>query len=222
MMRVNKSKITSIALAISGMALTGTAVANDGFYIGGQVKSSSFGHTIQRDTGSATNPSLTTFTEESDVAFGIHGGYKMHITDDAFIAAELFYNNETAETRNINNMLQTELELNATYGVNFKAGVDITDRFALYGIAGATVLDFDIHNSYPFAPPMRTGDADEVGLSLGVGFEYQVDNNWSVKGEYVQVNDVDFTPLPEVAVPGKINPNDVDYDSLSISVSYSF
>lgn len=32
MMRVNKSKITSIALAMSGMALTGTAVANDGFF----------------------------------------------------------------------------------------------------------------------------------------------------------------------------------------------
>jgi len=220
-MRVH-STLGSLALVLGGMALAGTATAKDGFYIGGQVLNSSFGHTIQRDTGSADNPSLTTFTEETDVGFGIHGGYKMHVTDDAFLAAELFYNSESAETRNINNMLQTELELNATYGINFKAGVDITERFSMYGIAGATVLDFDIDNSYPFAPPMRSGDATETGLSLGVGFEYQVNSDWSVRGEYVQVSDVDFDPLPEVAVPGKINPNDVDYDSLSLSVSYSF
>lgn len=216
-------QVGSLALTISAVAISSSVIAaDDGFYVGGQVQSSTFGHTIQRDTGSSTNPSITTFTEESDAAFGIHAGYKHHVTDDAFVAAEVFYNAENAETRNINNMLQTQLELNATYGINFKAGVDVTDKFSVYGIAGATALDFDIHNSYPFAPPMRSGDADEVGLSLGAGFEYKINNQWSVKGEYIQIKDVDFAPLPEVAVPGKINPNDVDYDSLSFGISYHF
>ncbi|WP_164846982.1 outer membrane protein [Neptunomonas marina] len=221
MVRLTK-QVSALAFAISVAASTSAIASEGGFYVGGQLQSSTFGHTIQRDTGSATNPSITTFTEESDAAFGIHAGYKHHLTSDVFVATEVFYNAEGAETRNINNMLQTELELNSTYGINFKAGVDVTDKFSVYGIAGATVLDFDIHNSYPFAPPMRSGSADEVGLSLGAGFEYQIDDRWSVRGEYIQVQDVDFSPLPEVAVPGKINPNDVDYSTLSFGVSYRF
>lgn len=218
---MNKVFIAAGALAIASANIS-TAAAADGFYVGGQLQSSSFGHTIQRDTSEATSPSITSFTEETDVGFGIHAGYKHHITDDAFFAAEVFYNSENAETTNINNMLQTQLELNSSYGVNFKAGVDVTDKFSVFGIAGATALDFDIHNSYPFAPPMRSGDTREVGLSVGAGFEYQLSPQWSVKGEYIQISDLDFDPLPEVAVPGKINPNDVDFDSLKFSISYSF
>jgi len=222
-MMVNKAKGLSLAAVMFGsLGFGANALAADGFYAGAKVQSSTFGHELQRDTGDVSNPSITTFAEESDVAAGIFLGYKMHVTDDAFVAAEVFYNAENAQTTNINNMLQTQLELESTYGINFKAGVDVTDKFAVYGIAGATWLDFDIHNSYPFAPPMRSGSTDEVGLSIGAGFEYQVDNAWSVKGEYVQVKDVSFDPLPEVAIPGKINPNEVDYDSLSIAVSYSF
>ncbi|MCP4597963.1 porin family protein [Neptuniibacter sp.] len=210
------------ALMLGSLGISASALAADGFYAGAKLQSSTFGHELQRNTGAADNPSITTFAEETDVAGGVFLGYKMHVTDDTFVAAELFYNSESASTTNINNMLQTQLELESTYGVNFKAGVDVTEKFSVYGIAGATWLDFDIHNSYPFAPPMRSGSTDEVGLSLGAGFEYQVDSAWSVKGEYVQVKDVNFDPLPEVAIPGKINPNEVDYDSLSIAVSYSF
>ena len=209
-------------LMLGSLGISASALAADGFYAGAKLQSSTFGHELQRNTGAADNPSITTFAEETDVAGGVFLGYKMHVTDDAFVAAELFYNSESASTTNINNMLQTQLELESTYGVNFKAGVDVTEKFSVYGIAGATWLDFDINNSYPFAPPMRSGSTDEVGLSLGAGFEYQVDSAWSVKGEYVQVKDVNFDPLPEVAIPGKINPNEVDYDSLSIAVSYSF
>lgn len=220
---VSKVKNLRAVLVMCGAATVSTGtVAADGFYVGVKAQSSTFGHELQRNTGAATNPSITTFAEETDTAAGVFLGYKMHLTNDAFVAAEVFYNAENAQTTNINNMLQTQLELESTYGLNFKAGVDVTEKFAVYGIAGATWLDFDIHNSYPFAPPMRSGSADEVGLSLGAGFEYQVNADWSVKGEYIQIKDVSFDPLPEVAIPGKINPNEVDYDSLSIAVSYSF
>ncbi|MDO6514062.1 MULTISPECIES: outer membrane protein [unclassified Neptuniibacter] len=222
-MNSSKAKLSAVVSAVVlSSVMSAGAMAADGFYVGGQLQSSTFGHSIERNTGSATSPSITSFAEETDVAVGVHLGYKLHLTDDAFVVAEAFYNDENAETTNINNMLQTQLELNSSYGINFKAGVDVTSKFSVYGIAGATVLDFDIHNSYPFAPPMRSGDASEVGLSLGAGFEYQVDKQWSVKGEYIQINDLSFDPLPEVAVPGKLNPNEVDFDSLKLSVSYAF
>ncbi|WP_028468275.1 outer membrane protein [Neptunomonas japonica] len=212
----------SVATALATASLSNAAQAGDGFYLGGHIQSSTLSHSIERNTGLATSPSITSFAEESDVAIGLHLGYKYHVTDDVFVAAEVFYNDENASTTNINNMLQTKIDLQSSYGVNFKAGVDVTHKFSVYGIAGATALDFDIHNSYPFAPPMRSGSESEVGLTLGLGFEYAVNDKWSVKGEYTRINDVDFSPLPEVAVPGKINPNELDYDSMKLALSYSF
>lgn len=139
-----------------------------------------------------------------------------------FLAAELFYTDENTETTNINNMLQTIIDLDTSYGLNLKAGFDITDKFSVYGIVGYTTLEFDIDNSYPFAPPMRSGSGDEADLSIGFGAEYMLNMNWSLKAEYIRMSDVDFTPLPEVAVPGKINPNELDYDNLKLGISYSF
>ena len=213
---------TGVAAALTIVSLSSSAQAADGLYLGGQIQSSTLSHSIERNTGLATSPSITSFAEETDVAIGLHLGYKYHVTDDLFVAAEVFYNDENASTTNINNMLQTKIDLQSSYGVNFKAGVDVTPKFSVYGIAGATALDFDIHNSYPFAPPMRSGSESEVGLTLGLGFEYAVNDKWSVKGEYTRINDVDFSPLPEVAVPGKINPNELDYDSMKLALSYSF
>jgi opacity protein-like surface antigen len=69
---------------------------------------------------------------------------------------------------------------------------------------------------------MRSGSESEVGLTLGLGFEYAVNDKWSVKGEYTRISDVDFDPLPDVAVPGKINPNDLSHDSMKLALSYSF
>ncbi|WP_293269017.1 porin family protein [Neptunomonas sp.] len=212
----------SIAAALAAASLGTAAHAGDGLYLGGQIQSSTLSHSIERNTGLATSPSITSFAEESDAAIGLHLGYKYHVRDDLFVAAEVFYTDESTSTTNINNMLQTRIDLQSSYGVNFKAGVDVTRQFSVYGIAGATVLDFDIHNSYPFAPPMRSGSGDEVGLTLGVGFEYAVNDHWSVKGEYTRISDVDFDPLPEVAVPGKINPNDLSHDSMKLALSYSF
>ena len=213
---------TSIASALVAASLSTTVQAGDGLYLGGHIQSSTLSHSIERNTGLATSPSITSFAEETDAAIGLHLGYKHHVTNDVFVAAEVFYTDENVSTTNINNMLQTKINLQSSYGVNFKAGVDVTHKFSVYGIAGATALDFDIHNSYPFAPPMRSGNDSEVGLTLGVGFEYAVNDHWSVKGEYTRISDVDFTPLPEVAVPGKINPNDLSHDSMKLSLSYSF
>jgi len=109
-------------LMLGSIVVSASALAEDGFYAGAKLQSSTFGHELQRNTGAADNPSITTFAEETDVAGGVFPGYKMHVTYDAFVAAELFYNSESAFTTNINTMLQTQLELESTYAVNFKAG----------------------------------------------------------------------------------------------------
>lgn len=69
---------------------------------------------------------------------GVVLGYKTHVNDKVFLAVEGFYNKESAETRNLNNLLITEVELDATYGINLKAGFDITNEFSVYGFIGTT------------------------------------------------------------------------------------
>ncbi|WP_415904785.1 outer membrane protein [Neptuniibacter sp. QD48_55] len=212
------------------IGLSSQVSAGEGFYVGGQIGSTILGHSIERNTGGAANPpvlsggsqpSITTFSEESDVSVGLHLGYKKMVTDDAFLAAELFYNNESSETTNLNGLLRADLELEASYGVNFKAGVEVTDKLSVYGIAGATWLDLDVRNSYVFASPVKYGSEDEVALSLGVGAEYSVNNNWSVKAEYTRVNDVDFD-APKEVVLNQFNPNEAEYDNFNVSLSYYF
>lgn len=215
-------RCTLLSAAVTFLVGASPTMAGEGWYIGANIGQSTLSHSIERNTGEASNPSITSLAEESDVAMGLSLGYKIKTSEDTFVAIEGFYSKESAETRNINNMLQTELELNSSYGVNLKAGVEVTPKFSVYALVGATSLDFDIHNSYPFAPPMRSGDADEVGFAIGFGAEYSINKNWSANVEYSRVNDVDFTPLPEVAVPGKINPNEIDFDSFKFGVNYSF
>lgn len=216
------SKQTLIALSIASAALSINAHAKDGFSIGSIASNATLTHTIERNTGSNTTPSLSSRVEESDFAYGLSVGYQFHIADNFFLGAEAFYQDQNIESRNLNNLLITELSLDNTYGVKLKAGVDITDKFSVYGLLGQTTLEFDVDNSYPFAPPTRSASRDVDELTIGFGAEYAVNDNWSISAEFSQLNDVSFDPIPEVAVPGKINDNELDFSSISFGVNYNF
>jgi len=198
------------------------AAANDGLYAAGFLLNTTQDHTSERNTGTNTTPSITTSSEETDIGFGLALGYKTHINEKAFFVVEGFYNKEGAETRNLNNLLITQVELDSTYGINLKAGVDVTNEFSIYGFIGSTWIDIDLHNSYPFAPPMRQGSETESEFSFGFGVSYMLSEDLAVVGEYTQLNDLAFDPLPEVAVAGKVNPNQLDLSSWKVGLSYSF
>jgi opacity protein-like surface antigen len=219
---MKRHTLTNVIAALSGIALSMGAAANDGVYISGFLLNTSQDHTLERNTGTNETPSITTRSEETDIGAGLALGYKTHVNDTVFVAVEGFYNKESVESRNLNNLLITEVELNATYGINLKAGFDITDAFSLYGFVGSTWVDIDLSNSYPFAPPMREGSTTESEFTLGFGASYKLSENLSVVGEYTQLNDLSFDPLPEVAVPGKVNPNELDLSSWKVGLSYNF
>lgn len=221
-LKMNLNKRHLIALAIASSAIATTAQAKDGFSIGTVSSNATLSHTIERNTGSNTTPSLSSRVEESDFAYGLSVGYQFHLNDNIYLGAEAFYQDQNIETRNLNNLLITELSLNNSYGLKVKAGVDITDKFSIYGLVGQTTLDFDVDNSYPFAPPMRTASRDVDEFTIGFGAEYAVTDRWSVTAEFNQLNDVSFDPIPEVAVPGKINDNELDFSTLSFGVNYNF
>lgn len=217
----NSKKVAAVLAIISTSAIS-TAHANDGFSLGVTVGNGTFSHTIERNTGSNTTPSITTRTEESDLAVGLNAGYQINLDNSLYFGIEAFYKEENIQTRNINNLLITELSLENSYGLNLKAGVNVTDKFSIYTLLGQTTLDFDINNSYPFAPPLRDGSESVDEVTYGIGAQFSVNDHWSVTAQYTQLNDVSFDPLPEVAVPGKINDNEVDLTALTFGVNYNF
>lgn len=218
-----KNNLAMTAVASSLLALSVTAVqAKDGVYIGGSLLNSTLSHTIERNTGTNTSPSITTTSDETDIGFGLSLGYKKHLNDTFYLSGEIFYNEEDVTTRNLNNLLITEVTLNNSYGFKLKSGIDVTNKFSVYSVLGVTTLDVDLNNSYPFAPPKRNASRSESAFNFGFGAAYQVNDKWSVLAEYNQLKDVDFDPIPEVAVPGKINPNELDYSTFVIGVNYAF
>ncbi len=216
-----KNKSTLILAGLAGLFATMTHAEN-GLYAGFNLGQSTLAHEIQRDSGSKDTPSITTRTEDSDFNVTLNLGYHYNFTESWFAKVEGFYSFENASTLNKNNLLVTKIDLNATYGVTLKPGYKVTEDFSVYGIFGLVALDFDIDNSYPFAPPMRSDDDVETGFQYGFGAEVSVADGWSILVEYVTTKDVSFDPIPEVAVEGKINPNELDLATFNVGVRYLF
>jgi outer membrane autotransporter protein len=231
-MKVNKMNKKFISTSILLAATTIGASANaqqalDGFYVSGKIGSSSLNHTIERNIGDTTLPvqdtSGVTTANDAGVSFGGAIGYTYDLTDRFFVGAEGFFNFENANTRNINSVLITDIDLEYTYGGRALLGTHVTDNFSLYAHGGLTVLDFDINNSYTFAPPTTEASGSESAFSYGLGAEVAINENFSLFTEYTMINDVDFAPIAEIAGnTGRINPNDLDLNSLSFGIKYNF
>lgn len=220
---------TVTMLTCSAVTLIGaTAAFAEGIYVSGKISASTFGHSIERNTGGVMLPvpdtGGVTTVEETEFSGGIGVGYLKNFSDNKlFVGIEGYYDFEDASTRNINGVLITDLNLNATYGVRGMLGVHATEMLSLYVHGGLAVLDFDIRNSYTFAPPVREGSATESAFSYGVGASYKINHSISLFTEYTQITDVNFTAIPEVAGgTNRVNPNDVDLRKISLGLRYNF
>lgn len=216
------------AAFIAATLVAGPSFAGE-FYVSGKISASTFDHTIDRDTeGFAGLPipdtSGTTTADSTDFAGGVALGYQQNFGQDRFFAGiEGFYNFETGSSENINGVLITEIDLDASFGARVLAGVNATDRLSLYAHGGLTFLDFDVRNSYTFAPPVTNASETEETFSFGFGASYKVSDHISVFGEYTRTTDADFDGIPEVAGgTGRINPNDVNLDAFSLGLKYAF
>lgn len=220
-------KLVATALVATSLAST-TASAGD-FYVAGKISASTSDHTINRNTGGfaglpVPDTSGVTSADATDFAGGLALGYQQPFANDQFfVGIEGFYNVETGSSRNINGVLVTDIDLNASYGARVLAGVNATDRLSVYAHGGLTVLDFDVRNSYTFAPPVTTASETAETFSFGFGAGYKLTDHLSVFGEYTQTTDADFGGIPEVAGgTNRVNPNDLSLSALSLGVKYAF
>lgn len=217
-----------VAAAATLTTFASAPVKADGFYVSGNIGLTSLGHTLERNEATSGLPVPDTagisHVQSDDASVGLALGYQHDFANnDFFVGGEAFYNHENASTRNIVGVLGTDINLNSSYGARLIGGMHVTPKLSLYGHVGYTQLDFDVHNSYTFAPPTRDADFNEGGVSLGLGALYAVNDRVSLFADYTKVTGVDFNGLPEVAGgTGRVNANSLDIDRISYGVRVSF
>ncbi len=216
------------ALTAASLIAGAHAAQAEGFYISANIGSTNTDHTLTR---SAFTPGLPVpdvggvgRAETTDFSGGLAFGYEYDIPSTEFyLGAEAFYTFEDGNSRNIVGVLVTDVSLENTYGARVIGGVDITDQFSLYGHLGYTEVDFNVTNSYTFAPPVTRASRSEGALSFGIGAKYDVNDRIAIFSEYTKIPDVDFAGIPEVAGgTGRINPNSLELDKISFGVRLSF
>jgi len=217
-----------VAAATALTAFVSAPAVAEGFYVSGNIGLTSLGHTLERNEATSGLPvpdsAGISRVQSDDASVGLALGYHHNFTNNNFfVGGEAFYNHENASTRNIVGVLGTDINLNSSYGARLIGGVNVTPKFSLYGHVGYTQLDFDVHNSYTFAPPTRDAGFNEGGVSLGLGALYAVNDRVSLFADYTKVTDVNFNGLPEVAGgTGRVNANSLDLDRISYGVRVSF
>ena len=220
----------STLIAVSIVALLSTPAQADEVYVYGSVGVTGSTHTIERNTG-ANPPALpvpdvgsTSTVEDTGSSFQLAAGYQFDIPNSrTFIGLEGFYSAEDVDTRNINGVLITDVDVDARYGGRALFGVDVTDKWAFYSHGGIHVTEYDVTNSYTFAPPVTERSDRETAFGYGVGVKYKLSDNISVVTDYTRLSDIDFDGIPEVAGgTERINPNRLSFDRYSTGLRISF
>ncbi len=219
------NQLTFAALAATLLASTASA---EGLYISGSLSGTTLDHSIERNTGGTALPvpdvGGTSLVSETDLSFGAAIGYEQGIANsDFYWGAEAFYNFENGESRNINGVLVTDIELKSSYGARLIGGVNLTDKFSAYTHAGVTEVKFDVTNSYTFAPPVREESYSETGFSYGLGGAYKLNDKIALYAEYTKIDGIEFDGIAEVAGgTGRENPNTLDLSRATFGVKFSF
>lgn len=221
----------TLALAAISVALP-TAAQADEFYIYGSAGQASLEHQVERNIGAnppvlpVADTSGSTSASDNGTSLQLAAGYELNFdlaNLPVSIGVEGFYSFEDASTRNINSVLITDVDLNSRYGARLLFNYDVTDKFGFYTHGGLTVLDYDVTNSYTFAPPVTERSDTETAFSYGVGMKYDLRPNLSLVVDYTRIDNVDFDGIPEVAGDtGRVNPNTLALDRLSTGLRFSF
>lgn len=224
---MNNQISAALLIAIGSLGISSASFAQDGLYVSGGLNNTTIEQGLTRNTGSngpttgpADGPSLSSSDRDTSASVFLGLGYRWDLENDYFTAIEVFYADETAETTNINNVLISNVELDSSYGIDFRAGLDVTDRFGVYGLIGATNYRFDSNLAYTFAPPTDFVEQDEWALVYGAGAEIALTNRITGFGEYRISTDVDFdTPRDK---GGIVSENELDFAGLRTGIRYRF
>ena len=89
--------------------------------------------------------------------------------------------------------------------LNLRVGLDL-GRGLLYGSAGLAYANFD------GASGALSGDLDDEGYTIGIGYDYRLTDMWTIGGQY------QYHQFDDFGTAG----NDVDFGTVHLRASYNF
>ena len=223
------SHLLASTACLVGM-LTGAAHADNGFYVSGGLNSTTLNQNVTRntgtnlptspDTGPANGGSFSTNDRDTGASFYGAAGYRFEVLNDNFFEVEAYYADETANTVNVNSLIVSEVELDQSYGLDLHMGKQVTDTFGIYGLVGVAQYDFDVTQSYTFAPPVDLVSAEETAFVYGAGVNIALTDRLSTFGEVRITNDLDYsTPTDRGGITSS---NELDLTVVRTGIRYSF
>ncbi len=216
-----------IATLAASVFVSTPARAETGFYIHGGLNATTLEQTNTRNTGTnlpndgpAGGPSISVIDKDTGASAYLAGGYQYQITPDFFVAVEVFYADETANSKTFNSVKTTDIELDQSYGLDVKFGHNVTDKLSIYGLIGITQFEFDGQAAYTFAPPTDDLSDEETAFVYGGGLEIQLTDRWSTLAEVRLVNDLEFdTPVDRGGVQAK---DELEFSIIRTGLKYRF
>lgn len=180
---MKKNILASLVLS----TLIASPVFAEGFYIGADVGSSKASVDYQGFDSS-----------KNDVAWGIHGGYKF----SPYIATEIGYRDFGKFE---DNSYTTKLSLEAqSVQASVIGSYPFTEAFSAYGRLGIASVKVTAKatNGYRSAQDDKT----ETKALFGIGAQYALNKNFSLRTEYTQYAEFD----------------DIKFSSFTVGANYSF
>ena len=135
--------------------------------------------------------------DESAASVRVFGGYKLN----EYVAFEAGYSSLFETSADV---LGADVDIDgSSWDISVRPTMPLSDKISVFGIIGYIRYEFDISIS---AGGLNASDEDsESDLMYGFGGMFDINDNWSLRGEWITV-DVD----------------DADFGMLSLSATYNF
>jgi len=91
------------------------------------------------------------------------------------------------------------VELDTLLGGYVRGGIPLSDVFFPYAIAGITMIDYSYDNG-PF-----NDSGDEMGISMGIGADFNINERMKINAEYINYVDDDDAELDALGVGLAVN-----------------
>lgn len=222
-----------IALVLSGLLISSTAVAGSGFYgelSVGQAKSQpsststfSYEYNFFGDTDSGTESESYTSSAESSTSFGARLGYKFN----DYIAAEAGYHQYGEATDNYTDewgdSISDKVKTSST-SIGLKGILPLSDQFSLFARAGYAKWDLDIKSTDSSLPgDVFSMKEDGNNAYFGFGLDFNISESVSLGLEYSMLNmefaiDDSYTESDENFYYSLSSHTDVDYEVTNIAL----
>lgn len=206
---------------VAGISMAGVASAQnsafEGAYVGGQIGYSSITDEFKVAGVTVIDETADGFGGGGFVGFGGTNGILY-----GAVQAELGYDGAQWSISGSSGTTSATLDVDAelTYGVDFRIGGVVADKYLIYGRAGWVRTNFKLSGTVTTSTATGTAstDLDLDGLRLGGGVEWMPTDNIGVRGEYTYT----IYGVDDFTTNGILVEEDITQHLFRIGVAYYF